>query len=173
MSRILLSLAQDTVRSRAPARRRHDRDQTMNQRASLQGRFREPCRRRQPASQWLRVHQDTPRPVLALMSNGISRIESDGALNHFLSAQDVGTLQVDLVDHRDYVQTMIDSEISSWPASELLRPAMRPRPAERLRSSERPRHLVRKIDVTGSINQIELIDLRRFCANSSCARHGL
>ena len=91
--------------------------------------------------------------------DGVSGIEADGAFDHFFGAGDVGALQVDLVDDRDNLEAVIDGKIGV--GERLGLDSLRGIDDEEraFAGSEGTRDFVREVDVTGSVDQVELVDL--------------
>ena len=89
----------------------------------------------------------------------IGSIEADRALDHLFGAGDVGALQIDLVDHRNNFEAVIDRQIGV--RQSLRFDALRGIDYQQraFACGQRARDLVGKIYVAGSVDQVELINL--------------
>ena len=89
----------------------------------------------------------------------IGGIEADRAFDHLFGARNVGALQVDLVDDGNDFEAVIDGEIG---VREGLRFDALRRVDHQQRAfagGERARDFIGKIDVAGSVDQVELVSL--------------
>ena len=91
--------------------------------------------------------------------DGVGGVEADGAFDHFFGARDVGALQIDLVDDRNNFEAVIDGEIGV--GERLGLDSLRGIDDEQraFAGGEGARDLVGKIDVAGSVDQVELVSL--------------
>ncbi len=87
----------------------------------------------------------------------VGGIHAYGGFDHLLRAQDVGAGQIDLVDHRDHVQAVVDGQVGIGQGLRLhaLRGVHHQQSA--LAAGQGTRDLVGKIHVPGSIQEVELV----------------
>ena len=101
---------------------------------------------------------------------GIRGVESHRALDHLFGARNVGALQVNLVDHGNDFEPMIDGQIR---VRQRLRLDTLRRVHHQQRAfarGERARHFVGKIHVPGRVDQVELVGLAILRRDRSCGR---
>ena len=91
--------------------------------------------------------------------DGVRSIQSDGLLDVFLGAENVGGRQVDLVDHRNDFQTVMDSQIGVGERLRLDALARVDHQQGTLARGQRTRDLIAEVHVARRINQIELVDV--------------
>ena len=91
--------------------------------------------------------------------DGVGGVEADGAFDHFFGARYVGALQVDLVDDRDDLEAVIDGKIGV--GERLGLDSLRGIDDEEraFAGGEGTRDLVGEVDVTGRVDQVELVGL--------------
>ena len=101
----------------------------------------------------------TLRPVFADTADRVVGREPYRLLDHLLGAGDVGAREVDLVDHRDNLEPVRDRQIR-------VRKCLRFHPLRgvnhqesALAAGEGARDFVRKVDVAGGVNEVELVKL--------------
>ena len=91
--------------------------------------------------------------------DGVGGIEADGAFDHFFGARNVGDLQIDLVDDGNDFEAVIDGEIGVGQGLgfDSLRGVDDEQRA--FARGEGARDFVGKIDVAGSVDEVELVGL--------------
>ena len=94
---------------------------------------------------------------LGAHGDGIGRIQPNGLLNVFLGAQDVGRGQVDLVDHGNDLEAVMDGEIGVGERLRLHALAGVDDQQRAFAGGQRPRNFVAEVHVAGRIDQVELV----------------
>ena len=100
-----------------------------------------------------------PGAFLRARQNRVARVEADDVLDLALGFVGLRAGEVDLVDDRDDLEVVLDGQVG---VRQRLRLDALRRVHQQQRSlagGERPRHLVREIDVSRRIDQVEDVDL--------------
>ena len=96
---------------------------------------------------------------LGRRQDGVGRVEADDLLDLPLRLVDLRAGQVDLVDHRHDLEAAVDREIGV--GQRLRLDALRGVDEQQraFAGGQRPRHLVREVDVAGRVDQVEDVGL--------------
>ncbi len=119
----------------------------------LQGGFRISGGRRQAAHDRFQ-HIGDAEARFGTHRQGVGGIQSDSGLDHFLGAQNVRAGQIDLVDHRDHVQAVVDGQVSIGEGLGLDSLGSVHHQKRALTAGQGTRNLVGEIDVAGRIEKI-------------------
>ena len=113
-----------------------------------------------------------PMPCLALARMASLRIESDHCLDLLANALRLGGRQIDLVDHRNDFQIVVQRQIGIGERLRLhaLRGVHHQQRA--LAGLQAARDFVGEIDVAGRIDQVELVEVAVVGRDSSGGRRG-
>ena len=100
-----------------------------------------------------------PLASLRADEHGIGSVESDGAFDHFFRSRNVGALQIDLIDDRNYFESVVDRQVGV--GERLCFHSLGSVDDEQgaFARSQRSRDFIRKVHVPGSIDQVELVSL--------------
>ena len=124
----------------------------------LQRRVRVSVRRRQTMDHRF---QDVGNAQAGLRGDGERVVggQPDGLLDHLAGAFDVGRGQVDLVDDRDDLEAVVDGEVGVGQGLRFHALRCVHHQQRALAGSQRARHFIAEVDVSGGVDQVELIGL--------------
>src|SRR5580700_1640259 len=89
--------------------------------------------------------------------HGVGGVEADRAFDHFFGAGNVGALQIDLVDDGNNFEAVIDGKIRIGQGLRFDALGGIDYEQSAFTGGERARNFVRKIDVAGSVDEVELV----------------
>ncbi len=112
-------------------------------------------------------------PLFGADQNGVARVEADHGLNLFADTLRLGRRQIDFIDYRNNLQVVMQREIGIGESLSFhaLRGVHHQQRA--FASLQTARNLIRKIDVPGRIDQIQLIHFAVVGAIIQAHRMGL
>ncbi len=98
-------------------------------------------------------------PGFCRAQHRLVRVETEVLLDLLLDPLDIGRRQIDLVDHRHHLEVVLEGEVKIGHGLRLDTLRCVDQQQRTLARHQRPAHLVREVDVTRGVDQVELVGL--------------